>query len=121
MTIQPLIGLGGDLATFFGGVVLAWDAIVKERQFKKRASNRKENSKQLESPLDRLTKVKVGDTVYLKYEDVERALDIRQSARRAVRGCSLLVLGFVLLLITRLYEVAPYLKSIILAIKHRFL
>jgi hypothetical protein len=92
-------GLAGDTLTFTGGLILALDALLKEREFTKS----RKLTKTIESPfLAKVTLERNG--ISLKSEaDVELAF-IRISVRRAMYGSVTLCLGFVFLLVARLGE-----------------
>jgi hypothetical protein len=99
MDIQPLVGLGGDVSTFVGGFILAWDAVKREREFMR---VRELASTLKDTPFARL-KLQLNDIVLVDEHSIERAF-IRQSALQAAWGCSFLTIGFVLLLIARILE-----------------
>jgi hypothetical protein len=100
MTYTSLIGLIGDLLNCSGGVLLAWEAIHQERDFQqiKRIAHAVK-----EKPLARL-RVAIEGVQIVDETDVECAF-IRRSARKAVAGCILLSIGFILLALSRVWEI----------------
>ena len=101
MAPGPIIGLFGDVFTFAGGVLLAQDALQKEKEFDKI----KRVSAALNSPFMAQLHVEVGGVrIWDTKEDVERAF-VHLSARKAVWGFRILSGGFLLLIVTRTLEV----------------
>lgn len=93
MDIAPILGLLGDAFTLAGGLSLAWDTIEKEKEVRKI----KDISKTIGKPgFDKLNIELYGEIVKTE-DDVHRAF-IRRTAKKAVWGCILLVMGFILLL-----------------------
>ena len=101
MHIHSIIGLLGDLLTFSGGLFLALDAVQKEKEFNKI----KRVAAALRTPYLAKLKVEIEGLIISDDQDVERAF-IRHSARKAVVGCVVLTLGFLLLLAARILEIA---------------
>lgn len=100
MEIGPWVGAVGDLITLIGGIVLALDAINKEREF--------DHHKALDSVreakgMGELVIQEKG--VMLTDRDAVDRVFIRQTATQAIWGCSLLVGGFFVLLASRVLEI----------------
>ena len=95
-SVSTVLGFLGDFTTFVGGVVLAYEAITREREF--------HGKRKLTKTLGALTRVTITHNGVLLTDDkdVELAF-IRQTAKRAVIGTIVLTLGFIFLLIARLY------------------
>jgi hypothetical protein len=102
MTLAAFLGFAGDSLTFAGGVVLAWDALMRDREFKKQ---------------QQLGDVALNDLKDIRLtsrgirltgpDDVERVF-IRQSVRRALVGTIIMTIGFILLLCSRGCESYPH-------------
>jgi len=94
-----VVGLIGDVLTLAGGLLLAHDAVGKEKDFEKIRNI----AKVIQEP--RLAKIRfVMEGVEISDEsNVEKAF-IRRSARTAKWGCFILVLGFALLVVSRVIE-----------------
>jgi hypothetical protein len=99
MEVAPVVGLLGDLTTLSGGIVLAWDAVTKEREF---SHVRSVNAMRESKPMGGITFDENG-VILTDKDDVARAV-IRQTAHQAVWGCGILVGGFGLLLASRVLE-----------------
>lgn len=95
--MQPAIpGFIGDLFTLTGSVLLAIDAITKEREFDKIA----QIARRLTEP--RLARIRFKEEgVEMSDERGVERVYIRRSARKAKWGCVLLAIGFILLAISR--------------------
>jgi hypothetical protein len=104
LTLMPIapfyLGLAGDTLTFLGGMILAINAIGKQKEFRKIQST----AAAVSDPL--LAKVRfTSEGVSLtNHEDVELVF-IRRSVKRAVWGTVVITLGFVCLLLARIYEI----------------
>ena len=95
MTTATILGFLGDSLTFVGGAVLGWDALMRDREFKKQ---------------QQLGTVALSDLKDIRIvshgikltgpNDVERVF-IRQSVRRALVGTIIMTSGFILLLCSR--------------------
>ncbi|MFZ0313687.1 MAG: hypothetical protein WAL85_13345 [Candidatus Korobacteraceae bacterium] len=94
MPLATILGFAGDTLTFVGGLVLAWDALMRDREFKKQ--------QQLGEVVHELKGIKLatGGIKLTGPNDVERVF-IRQSVRRAFWGTAVMTLGFILLLCSR--------------------
>lgn len=102
----PGLGLVGDLLTFVGGFVLAWDAAREEAHFKRlRRWAEAFNSPQLVQ-----LEVELGGIRIKNERDVELSF-IRRSAKRAAIGAGILVFGFGLLLASRALEIGRILSN----------
>ena len=99
----PVFGLVGDTLTFFGGLILAIDAALQEKRFK-RIRNK---VKAYTSPeFAQLRIVVEEDGILIRDEkDIEWSF-IRHSARWATVGTVLLTLGFGFLILTRFLEIS---------------
>jgi hypothetical protein len=95
-----LVGLIGDTFTLAGGLLLALDAVAKEKDFEKI----RKIAKTVKEP--RLAQIRfVMEGVEISDgSQVEKAF-IRRSARIAKWGCFILVIGFALLVVSRLAEI----------------
>jgi uncharacterized membrane protein len=93
-----MVGLGGDAFTLVGGLLLAWDTVEKEEEVKK--------IEKIMGTLKAMTglRVEIFGVAVKNEQDVVRAF-IRRSARKAVWGCGLLAIGFLLLVASRLMEI----------------
>jgi hypothetical protein len=95
-----IVGLAGDTLTLGGGLLLALDAIRKEKDF----DEIKELAKTVKDPrLARLRLVMEG--VELSSESGPEKAILRRSAWRAKWGCILLLIGFAVLVASRLIEI----------------
>jgi len=92
----PFVGLFGDGATFAGGLVLALDALHKEREIK----DIRRIVSTLKSPVIARLKVEMEGVILTDEDDVQIAF-LRRSARKALLGCALLTVGFLALLLAR--------------------
>jgi hypothetical protein len=102
MSWSAFFGFAGDGITFLGGIILAIDAIGKQREFRNIQSTFKAVTNPLLSGV-KLTKKGVSLT---NRDDVELVF-IRRTVTRAIWGSCLLALGFICLLIARIIESAP--------------
>jgi hypothetical protein len=107
MQAGPIVGLLGDLLTFTGGLLLAWDAVQKEREFERI----KKVAAALQSPWLARLKVEMEGLIVADEGDVQKAF-IRRSARKAAYGCGLLAAGFLLLLAARTIELLNHVQSV---------
>src|SRR5437879_5319298 len=100
---STMIGLFGDALTFAGGLLLAWDAVQKGKEFDKI----RRIAKTVREPrLARLRFVLEGIEISPADEsDVERAF-IHRSVRKAKWGCVALACGFLCLLAARIVELS---------------
>ncbi len=96
-----IVGLFGDILTFSGGVILAYDAVHQERQYQQI----RDWAATLTSPELITLRVAMNGVAITDKEDVERAF-IRHSSKRALNGLRVLVAGFALLLCSRVIEIA---------------
>jgi|HubBroStandDraft_6_1064221.scaffolds.fasta_scaffold2340950_1 hypothetical protein len=95
----PAVGLLGDLLTFTGGILLAWDVVQKERELQEIA--RVTSALKLPGMIGLNIEYR---GVLIKSEiDIVHAF-IRRSARKAAWGCVFLAFGFLLLLVSRIIE-----------------
>jgi hypothetical protein len=101
MNAGTVMGFVGDTLTCVGGILLAWDAIHGEREFRR---IRKIAQAIEEKSLARIHVVLEGVQISAE-SDVERAF-IRRSARKALIGSILLAIGFVFLFVARVLEAA---------------
>ena len=94
MTLATFLGYAGDSLTFAGGLVLAWDALMRDREFKKQ--------QQLGKTVYELKGIRLtSNGIKLTGpDDVERVF-IRQSVRRALVGTIIMTIVFILLLCSR--------------------
>jgi hypothetical protein len=99
MQIGAILGLVGDLFTFMGAVILAFDAISKQREYL-RLKNIESTiqSKALSNLTLELDGVLIKDK-----DDVARAF-VHTSAGKTVVGCLVLMTGFLFLLFSRLLD-----------------
>ncbi len=93
------VGLIGDTLTFVGGLILAFDAVNRAREFEKI----RRISKVLASGIHRLIVEVEGKTVE-EEADIE-AVFLRRSARFAAVGFAFLAFGFVGILAYRIMEI----------------
>jgi hypothetical protein len=100
MHVGPFIGVGGDVATFVGGLVLAFDALNREKEF---GRIRTVTGTALRTGALARLKIDLNGVILTDEDDIERAF-IRQSARKAIWGCGFLAVGFLLLLSAHLIE-----------------
>ena len=100
MNIVPWIGVLGDFTTLTGGIVLAWDAINKEREFTHhKAIDAVREAKAMGGLIIDVKGVRITDR-----DDVTRVF-VRQTAAQAIWGCCFLVAGFLMLLASRVLEI----------------
>jgi hypothetical protein len=97
--IGQIAGLCGDVLTFAGGMLLAWDAVEKEREFQ----SIQHVARTLKSPWMARLKVEMNGIILVSENDVEQAF-IRRSAKKAKWGCVFLAVGFGFLLVSRILE-----------------
>jgi len=100
--VSTIIGLFGDVLTFAGAVVLAFDAIQKGREF----DRIRKIAKAIKEPrLARLRFVMEGLEISPETADasVERAF-IQRSVSKAKWGCIMLAIGFLCLVTVRAVE-----------------
>jgi hypothetical protein len=97
MSLTAILGIVGDSLTFTGGVILAFDALRRETEFRRR--------KELDKAVESLKGIKLTQNgiVVLNDESTELVF-IRQSVRRALWGAGILMIGFLFLLATRFAE-----------------
>ena len=100
MDIGLGLGLAGDIMTFSGSIVLAWDVVQSEQQFKKAKTLADELGN---GWLDQLPLRLEGLDLKNK-TDIQLAF-IRRTSRKAMAGFILLVIGFALLLSSRVTHV----------------
>ena len=100
MDLWPLVGLGGDFLTFVGSFLVAWDAVMKKPEFLQIQRISKLVEDDLKGVVPEIDGIRVKSPADVQY------LFVRRSARYAVRGCVLLAVGFLLLFVSRLIEVA---------------
>lgn len=94
----PAIGVFGDSVTFAGGLLLAFDAAHREREFArivKITSVVKEMSQ---------IQIELGGRIIKDKDDVETVF-IHRSSVKAFIGCVLLSIGFLFLLLVRISEI----------------
>lgn len=96
---NSLLGLIGDIFNCAGGILLAWDAIHRERDF----ARIKSIAGTLQGKQFAKLRVVMEGIQIVDEADVECAF-IRRSARKAVAGCILLVVGFSLQTAARIRE-----------------
>ncbi|SRR6266446_2960357 len=97
MSPDTILGLAGDSLTFVGGFILALDALLRQKEFRKRGD--------LGQTVTALKGVRlVQDGIKLVNNDDVELVFIRQSVRRALVGATILTIGFVLLLSARIAE-----------------
>lgn len=99
MSAGAWFGFFGDFLTFFGGIVLAVDAVREEKKFRKlRAWAETIAAPELKGVI--LTfqgvKLKTGDDIELAF--------IRKSAKLALAGALILTIGFMCLFVSRCIE-----------------
>jgi hypothetical protein len=102
----PGLGLVGDLLTFVGGFILAWDAAREEAHFRRLRGW----AETFSSPQLVQLEVELGGIRIKSERDVELSF-IRRSAKHAALGAGVLVLGFGLLLASRAVEIMGILSS----------
>ena len=101
MRMAPFyLGLAGDTLTFVGGMILAIDAIGKQKEFRKIQSTAAAVNDPLLAKV-RFTREGVSLT---NHEDVELVF-IHRSVKRAGWGSVIITFGFVCLLLARIYEI----------------
>jgi hypothetical protein len=97
MTVATILGFAGDTLTFLGGLILAIDAVGRDREFTKQQELGKAvaDLKSVELTKDgiKLTGAKSIEHVF-----------IRQSVRRALWGTGIMTIGFISLLAARFME-----------------
>ena len=104
MSPSTILGLIGDALTFTGGLILALDAVRRQREFRK--------TKQLQETVKSLDGIKLTqDGISLLDDKAVELVFIRQSVRRAIYGAACLTIGFVFLLITRVVELIAQLTE----------
>jgi len=97
MSLSGILGLLGDTLTFTGAVILALDALWREREFMRQ--------KQMINMIKSLREVRlILHGIELVDSESANRVFIRQSVLRSVWGAAFLVLGFVCLLVARLIE-----------------
>lgn len=97
MAAVTILGFAGDTLTFFGGLILALDALGRDREFKKQ--------QQLGEVVVDLKGIELTkDGIKLTGDKSIEHVFIRQSVRRALWGTAIMALGFVLLLVSRSVE-----------------
>jgi len=99
MAASTIWGFFGDFLSFAGALILALDALLREREFvrQKKLMTMIKTLKEIRLTLKGIELVDEGST---------HLVFIRQSVRRSVFGASILTLGFVCLFICRWIEVA---------------
>jgi hypothetical protein len=93
------LGLPGDILSFVGGVILALDALNKEREFNKI----KKITRVITSPKFQTLTVEVEGEVVKGEQDVEITF-LRRSVRLARIGFSFVATGFLFLMASRMVE-----------------
>jgi hypothetical protein len=94
------LGLPGDVLSFVGGVILALDALNKEREFNKI----KKITRVITSPKFQTLTVEVEGEVVKDGQDVDLTF-LRRSVRLARIGFSLVAVGFLFLMASRMVEI----------------
>jgi|HubBroStandDraft_6_1064221.scaffolds.fasta_scaffold177998_1 hypothetical protein len=94
------LGLPGDVLSFVGGVILALDALNKEREFNKI----KKITRVITSPKFQTLTVEVEGEVVKDGQDVDLTF-LRRSVRLARIGFSLVAVGFLFLMASRVVEI----------------
>ncbi len=100
--VHPLhiyLGLPGDILSFAGGVILALDALNKEREFNKI----KKITRVVTSQKFQTLTVEVEGDVVKDGQDVDLTF-LRSSVRLARIGFSLVAVGFLFLMASRMNE-----------------
>ena len=97
MKTSIFLGFAGDIFTFVGGFILAWDALRRHEEFRK--------AKNLQSVVTRFAGLDIsqGDVRLSDSGSVE-LLFISRSVRRALWGTAIVTLGFLCLLAARITE-----------------
>jgi hypothetical protein len=99
MSMNLIFGFGGDFLSFVGGLILALDSILEERNLTHtRAWQRTVASSELTGVVMTRTGVKLKNK-----EDVELSF-VRQSTKRAAIGAVILTIGFASLFVSRWLE-----------------
>ena len=94
-------GLASDFLTFVGGIILAADAIFAVRHFE-------EEGRRLKTFKSFAGKVRLEteDGHAISNEDDVHLISIRRLGRWAIVGATILILGYLLQLVTRLAEMS---------------
>src|ERR1700690_1066011 len=99
LTAEIILGFVGDICTFAGGVLLSIDALGKHREFTKL----KNLTDAVKDPLlPKLNLTKAG--ISLKVKDDVKEVFIHRSVERALWGAVIVTIGFVFLIIARVFE-----------------
>jgi len=102
MSASTIWGLLGDSLSFLGALILALDALWREREF----IRQKKLLRMVETLRVRLTL----DGIELVDGESTHLVFIRQSVRRSIWGASILTSGFICLLVARIVEIADSAK-----------
>ena len=96
MPASTILGFFGDSLTFAGALILAIDAIRREIEFRRQKS--------LSAMISQVKTARFTmDGIELVGEDATQLVFIRQSIRRAIWGTSILSIGFIFLLLARIF------------------
>jgi len=93
------LGLGGDTLTFVGAMILAIDAVGRQKEFQKI----QRTAATVRDPLLKKVKFTKDGISLTSHDDVELVF-IHRSVKRALCGSVILALGFVCLLLARICE-----------------
>ena len=97
MSASTIWGLCGDSLSFVGALILALDALLREREFSKQ--------KQLIRMIKVLKEVRLTlRGIELVDEESANLVFIRQSVIRSLWGAGFLTVGFICLLVSRVFE-----------------
>ncbi len=94
------LGLPGDVLSFVGGVILALDTLNKEREFNKI----RKITRVITTPKFQTLTVEVEGEVVKDGQDVDLTF-LRRSVRLARIGFSLVAVGFLFLMASRMVEI----------------
>ena len=105
LTMQMVWGFLGDTLSFIGAFLLALDALLREREFRK--------ERQVSKMIKSLAGIRVTlHGIELVDEDSASLAFIRQSVARSIWGSATLTAGFICLLITRFMETIDHIKML---------